>query len=51
MQYTSIKKNKCVPKKLQFTLVWNYTKNRTHKEKNQIKQKLPSCSESQHLLA
>ena len=33
VQYTSIKQNKCVPKKLKFRLVWNYTKNRKHKEK------------------
>ena len=51
VQYTSIKQNKCIPKKLEVqTSMELYIKKKTQR-KNQIKRKLPSCSESQHLLA
>ena len=49
VQYTSIKQNKYIPKKLEVqTSMELYKKTQ---RKNQIKRKLPSCSESQHLLA
>ena len=51
VQYTSIKQNKCVPKKLEVQTSMELYKKIENTKKKSDQAKIPSCSESPHLLA